>query len=118
MDHIKFNREKDIGFYSNGMKMEATSRFAFLTYDKKAKTIINNYLICDPYYDDIQIALFKSSKTFSSKSFFGKKNKDVIIRNIMYRNQEGELKIVSQYPSDISIHAMKDENLEEDDESG
>ena len=51
MDHIMYNREKDIGFYPNGMKMEACSRFAFLTYDKKEKTIINNFLICDPYYD-------------------------------------------------------------------
>ena len=66
--------------------MEASSRFAFLTYDKKEKTIINNFLICDPYYDDIAIALFKSSKTFNSKTFFGKKDKDVIIKNIMYLN--------------------------------
>ena len=96
------------------MKMEATSRFAFLTYDKKAKTIINNYLICDPYYDDIQIALFKASETFSSKSFFGNKNKDVIIRNIMYKNHYNELKIVTQYPADISIQSLNKHKSDED----
>jgi hypothetical protein len=65
MDHINYNIEKDIGFYPNGLNMDGTSRFAFLTFNKKDKTIINNFLICDPYYDDIKIALFKSSKTFS-----------------------------------------------------
>tara|TARA_B110000285_G_C15121381_1_gene617367 strand:+ start:2391 stop:2600 length:210 start_codon:yes stop_codon:yes gene_type:complete len=69
--------------------MEASSRFAFLTAEKtskKEKKINVNFLICDPYYDDIQIALFKSTKSFSSREFFGKKDKDVIIKSIMYKN--------------------------------
>jgi len=98
--------------------MDGTSRFAFLTFDKKANTVINNFLICDPYYDDIQIALFKSSKTFSQKQFYGERHNDVILKNIMYRNQDNELKIITQYPSTISINTLKDDNeSDESDES-
>jgi len=74
LDHIQYNKLKDIGFYPNGLNIEAASRFAYLTFDKKEKTIINNFLICDPYYDNIQISLFKSTQHFSSSAFFGKKD--------------------------------------------
>jgi hypothetical protein len=35
LDHIEYNKLKDIGFYPNGINIEAASRFAFLTFDKK-----------------------------------------------------------------------------------
>ena len=62
--------------------------------------------------------MFKSTKTFNAKKFFGKKNKDVIIRNIMYLNQDHELKILTQHPSAISASTLKDDDADDEDESG
>jgi hypothetical protein len=86
IDHIQYNKLEDIGFYPNNLKIEASSRFAFLTYNEHDLEIIINVLICDPYYGDVQMALFQASKNkrFNSRAFFGKKYKDVMIKSIMY----------------------------------
>ena len=35
VDHITFNNLEDIGFYGDKLKIEASSLFAFLTYNEK-----------------------------------------------------------------------------------
>ena len=52
MNHFIFNELEDLGFYPEKLFLEASSIFAYLTFDKKEKQIIVNLLIVDPYYGE------------------------------------------------------------------
>ena len=58
MDFIEFNGLDDLGFDSQDLKIEACSRFAFLTLHERTQRMLVNIMLIDPYYDTIQIALF------------------------------------------------------------
>jgi len=55
VNFVEFNKLDDIGFYPGKLRMEACSRFAFITLDH---TNVNNpvyniyFLLVDPYYGD------------------------------------------------------------------
>lgn len=58
VDHIEFSKLVDVGFYPGSLKIEASSRFAFLTQNKQKRQFIVNFLLVDPFYGQPQIALF------------------------------------------------------------
>ena len=101
MDHIEFKNLHDVGFYPGNLNIEACSRFAFLTLNKKKKQYIVNFLLVDPFYGQCQIALFQSTRRFNSHTFASKRERDVIIKNIMYATKKNnkdidfELKIIT-----------------------
>ena len=88
--HLEFKELEDIGFYPNNLFLEASSIFSFLTLDKKLKKVIINVLIVDPYYGDTQFAVFRSTRQFDEKDYFGKMDYDVMIRNYAYTDKEDE----------------------------
>jgi hypothetical protein len=71
---INFNQFEDIGFYPKGLRIECCSHFAFLTSGKglstghMQKNRINLVLI-DPFYDQTQVAHFRSSTNFDNEIF-------------------------------------------------
>lgn len=69
IDHVQFRKLSDIGFYPGNLSIEASSRFAFLTYDKRKKEYIVNFLAVDPYYGETQFAIFKSTKRVDLDEF-------------------------------------------------
>ena len=101
VDHIEFKKLHDVGFYPGSLNIEASSRFAFLTHNKKKKQFIVNFLLVDPFYGECQIALFQSSNRFDAGHFAAKKDRDVMVKNIMYATKKNtkdidfELKIIT-----------------------
>jgi hypothetical protein len=47
-------------------------------------------MIVDPYYGETQFAIFRSTRQFAEKEYFGKKDYDVMVRNYAYTNKENE----------------------------
>ena len=58
---IDFDEYEDIGFASCGLHIEACSRFAYLTYNTEKKHFIINLLLVDPFYEKLQISIFRST---------------------------------------------------------
>ena len=58
VNFIDFNTFHDIGFCPNGLRIEACSKVAFLTYDKQYKRRFVNLILIDPFFDDVQMSLF------------------------------------------------------------
>ena len=55
VNFVDFDKLDDIGFYPNKLRLEACSRFAFITLDQKTihNPMYNIYfLLVDPYYED------------------------------------------------------------------
>lgn len=65
---VKFEKVESIAFITKNLNMEASSMFVFLTKNKKTNLIKMNTMLIDPYYDSINIVLFKSNKFFKDSS--------------------------------------------------
>ena len=109
VDFIEFNKLKDLGFHVKGLRIEACSRFAFLTLNKKSQRMFVNVLFVDPYYTDTEICLFKSKKSFI---FDSANTKDVIVKSIMYEKAGQDLILLLQQPD--YLHRFTLEDTEED----
>ena len=50
---LDFNDDDDLGFYPKGLRIEACSKFAYVTFDtsKKDPVAYINILLVDPYND-------------------------------------------------------------------
>ena len=66
MSFVDYHCFEDIGFYPNELRIEMSSNFVFLTFDKKLNQTMVNVLIIDPYYKQVEIAIFQSNKCFES----------------------------------------------------
>ena len=93
MNFIDFNSFNDIGFNPSGLRIEACSRFPFVTYNRKKKKYSINLILIDPHYDDIQIVLFRTDKRYYFTGGNGDKFNDIIIKSVMYTTGK-EIKIV------------------------
>ena len=77
-----------------------------------------NLLIVDPYYEEIQIAIFKSSRYISIP--YNKKYHDIIIKNVMYSTRKNKndidfkLKLVTQYPEFIDTRDLEQKDFDDD----
>jgi hypothetical protein len=63
-DFAEFQSFEDIGFPTEGLSIEGCSSVAFLTLKPESLNVHINLILIDPYYDIVQISLFKSSKYF------------------------------------------------------
>jgi len=99
---------KDIGFFPNNLRIEATSRFAYLT--QKANLMFINIILVDPYYEVCQIAQFTSFKRFDLDS--KKVQSDVIMKAGMYCTKENksqtdyDIKVLLQYPTKLMTYEL------------
>ena len=109
VDFIEFNNLTDLGFNVKGLRIEACSRFAFLTLNKKSQRMFVNVLFVDPYYTDTEICVFKSKKCFIFES---SETKDVIVKSIMYEKAGIDLILLLQQPE--YLHRFTLEDTEED----
>ena len=55
INFVKFNNLEDLGFKPAGLRIEACSRFAYLTTNQKSLRTYLNLLLIDPFYDNTQI---------------------------------------------------------------
>ena len=93
VDFIEFTHLDDIGFDPKGVRTETCSRFAFLTYNKKTRWKQQvNLILIDPFYDDIQISLYKTDKYYFCGKDGGKEN-DIVHKSVMYSTGR-EIKMV------------------------
>ena len=70
LSFLTFKQYSDIGFYPRDIRVECSSHFAFLTTGRDSSNLkFNriNLVIIDPFYEDLQIALFKSNTVFDSE---------------------------------------------------
>jgi len=80
---------------AGGLKVETSIYFVYLTEERKSQKhgnkIFINIMFIDPYYDKIQISLFKSSSYFPK----GKESKlnDEILKCIVY-NTGQDIKVI------------------------
>ena len=88
------------------LRIEMCSNFVFLTYNSRLKRTFVNVMLIDPYYYDVQFALFKSTKFFDDKDY--KKQNDVMVKNIMYctkkkaKDTDFLVKLLTQYVDTIA----------------
>jgi len=88
VNFIEFNNLDDIGFYPGNLRIQCCSVFAFLTQSTTSQNMNVNLLIVDPYYSDIQIAIFKSTKLISLPTH--KKYQDIVIKSVMYSTRKNQ----------------------------
>jgi hypothetical protein len=69
IDFVEYKSFEDVGFYPMNMRIEMCSNFVFLTYNKNLKKTFVNVMLVDPYYYDVQFALFQSTKSFDDKDY-------------------------------------------------
>jgi hypothetical protein len=55
---VEYKSLKDIGFYPGKLRIEMCSNFTFLTHNKFTNKIVVNFMLVDPYYYEVQIAIF------------------------------------------------------------
>jgi hypothetical protein len=72
---VSFKDFEDIGFFPDNLQIECCSHFLFLTTSRfyRGKQVIENVLnllLVDPYYKEIQIALFKSTSVYDYNILF------------------------------------------------
>ena len=53
INFVDFNNFEDVGFYPGPLRIECCSNFVFLTLDTKKKRVVVNFMLVDPYYEDI-----------------------------------------------------------------
>lgn len=58
MDFVEYRHFEDVGFYPMNLRIEMCSNFVFLTYNQKLKKTFVNVMLVDPYYYEVQFALF------------------------------------------------------------
>jgi len=73
LSFLYFKSFEDIGFYPGHLRIECCSSFLYLTL--KDNIVRMNLLLLDPFYEELQIALFKSSHVIDYADF----NEDDII---------------------------------------
>ena len=67
---LQFRQFSDIGFYPKDIRVECSSHFAYIT---SARDLLNikhnkiNLVIMDPFYEELQIAHFKSNTIFDDE---------------------------------------------------
>jgi hypothetical protein len=71
---LQFNQFEDIGFYPKGIRIECCSHFAYLTtgrgqYAGDISRNRINLLVVDPFYEEIQVGLFRSSTFYDGEIF-------------------------------------------------
>ena len=77
-----------------------------------------NVLIIDPYYKQVEIAIFQSNKCFETRK--SKKFQDIVIKNIMYTTKKSkndtdfEIKLLTQYTDFISQIELKEEKEQDE----
>jgi len=82
---VEWNHFEDFGFYGDNLRIEASSFIVYLTKKtgKKGGDVHLNFMIVDPFYQNIQIAIFKSTKIFA-KDPKNLKLEDCLVKTIMY----------------------------------
>ena len=53
MSFVDYHSFDDIGFYPNELRIEMSSNFVFLTFDKILNQTMVNVLIIDPFYKEV-----------------------------------------------------------------
>ena len=96
MCFCKANKNTDIGFYPQNLRIEMCSRLVFLTNPSRdGDNFKLNVLLVDPYYATTQFALFKSSKSFIPDDSDKKLMQDTIVEAFVYTALEdsGDLSV-------------------------
>lgn len=107
--------DEDLGFSSEGLRIEGCSKFAYLTINTQKKDPIANInvLLVDPYNDTPQICTFKSTKNIDLGEEQVEQDNDVVVKAIMYNtkqseNQDYDIKLIVQFPNHFKTFKLKD----------
>lgn len=101
MSFVAFNSFRDIGFSPGELDIAGNSHFVFLTFDGQTETYYLNLLFVDIYHEKCDFKLFKSTRVFSIDE---KKDKDILVKAIVYSTEEKAsgtdytIKLLAQYP--------------------
>lgn len=80
-----------------------------------------NILIIDPYYSEIQMAIFKSSKIIQVPN--QKKYQDIVIKSVMYTTKRNKIdtdfkvQLVTQYPEFLDTRELVEKDFDDEEES-
>ena len=75
-----------------GITVSTGVYFVYLTENRKTKKSIINIMVVDPFYDEVQICLFKSTSFFLKEKTEARLNNE-IIKSVVYNNGS-EIKLV------------------------
>ena len=89
MSFCEFSSLRSIGFSDSNLRNEASSTLVFLSLNTKNLEIHMNLLMIDPYLSKTQIAIFKSTKTFS-KDMDDIQSHDQVIKTVIFSTHRSE----------------------------